>query len=251
MRSTVFVQIDSVICFLVRTLLKYVENIRHETNHQLWKEPEYNTLRSRRNRHHFADDIFKCIFLNENVSISIKISLKFIPNNPINNIPALGQIMAWRWPRDKPLSEPMITIVLTRMHHFNNTRSFLTDRSWSQPPTISHTVVWWTVVVTDVLFTIRSKFGSYVTITSKQRRDVILTKAMGCNFLSVLTDITQRTHNTIITSLLHQNNIATSFWRNNDVIIASCVRWEDILGTEPLDWSTEYDKDPVNQQLLH
>ena len=28
---------------------------------------------------HFPDDIFKCIILNENVSISIKISLKFVP----------------------------------------------------------------------------------------------------------------------------------------------------------------------------
>ena len=27
---------------------------------------------------------------------SIKISLKFVPNGPINNIPALVQIMAWR-----------------------------------------------------------------------------------------------------------------------------------------------------------
>ena len=53
-----------------------------------------------------ADDIFKRIFLNENVIISIKISLKFIPKGPINNIPALVQIMAWRQPGDKPLSEP-------------------------------------------------------------------------------------------------------------------------------------------------
>ena len=38
---------------------------------------------------HFPDDIFKCIFLNENVLISIKISLKFVPQGQINNIPAL------------------------------------------------------------------------------------------------------------------------------------------------------------------
>ena len=36
-----------------------------------------------------ADDIFKCILLNENVWISIKISLKFIPKGPIDNITAL------------------------------------------------------------------------------------------------------------------------------------------------------------------
>ena len=48
-----------------------------------------NTLRPKQNGRHFADDIFKCIFLNENVRISIKISLKFVPQGPINNIPAL------------------------------------------------------------------------------------------------------------------------------------------------------------------
>ena len=47
------------------------------------------TLRPRQNRRYFADDIFKCIFLNENVWIPIEISLKFVPKGPINNIPAL------------------------------------------------------------------------------------------------------------------------------------------------------------------
>ena len=47
------------------------------------------TLRLRQYSHHFGDDILKCIFLNENVWISIKISLKFVPNGPINNIPVL------------------------------------------------------------------------------------------------------------------------------------------------------------------
>ena len=34
----------------------------------------------------FADDIFKCIFLNENVCILIKISLTFVPNGFSNKI---------------------------------------------------------------------------------------------------------------------------------------------------------------------
>ena len=62
----------------------------------------------RANGRRFADDTFKRIFLNENVRISIKISLKFVPKSLINNIPALVQIMAWRRPGDKPLSEPMM-----------------------------------------------------------------------------------------------------------------------------------------------
>ena len=37
--------------------------------------------------------------------------------------------------------------------------------------------------------------------------------------------VTQRTHDTIITPLLRQNDVLMSFWRNNDVMIALCVRW--------------------------
>ena len=75
----------------------------------------FNTLRPGQNGRHFADDIFKLIFLNENVRISIKTSLKFVPRAPINNIPALVQIMAWRRPGDKPLSEPMMVSWLTHI----------------------------------------------------------------------------------------------------------------------------------------
>ena len=67
-----------------------------------------NTLRPRQNGRRFADDTFKGIFLNENVRVSIKISLKFVLKGSINNNPALIQIMAWRRSGDKPLSEPMI-----------------------------------------------------------------------------------------------------------------------------------------------
>ena len=73
-----------------------------------WSIISVNTLRPRQNGRHFADDIFKCIFLNENVCILIKISLKFVPQGTINNIPALVQIMAWRRPGNMPLSGPMM-----------------------------------------------------------------------------------------------------------------------------------------------
>ena len=67
-----------------------------------------NTLRLRQNGQHFTDDILKWIFLNENVWISIEISLKFVSWGLISNTPALVQIMAWCWPCDKPLSERMM-----------------------------------------------------------------------------------------------------------------------------------------------
>ena len=74
-----------------------------------------NTLRPRQNGRHFTDAIFKCIFLYEDVWIPIWISLKFVPKGPINNIPALVQIMAWRRPGDKPLSEPMMVRLPTHI----------------------------------------------------------------------------------------------------------------------------------------
>ena len=53
-----------------------------------------NKLRPRQSGRHFSDDFLKCIFLNENMWVSIKISLMFVPKVWINNIPALVQIMA-------------------------------------------------------------------------------------------------------------------------------------------------------------
>ena len=90
----------------------------------------FNTLRLRRNRRHFADDIFKYIHLNENALISIKIPLKFIPKTPINNMPTLVQIMAWHRQGAKPLSETMMVklsqICVTRAQWVNRI-----SRVWS------------------------------------------------------------------------------------------------------------------------
>ena len=75
----------------------------------------FNTLRLRQNGRRFADDTFKPIFLNENIRISTKNSLNFVPKGFINNIPALVLIMAWRRPGDKPLSELMLVRSLTHI----------------------------------------------------------------------------------------------------------------------------------------
>ena len=75
----------------------------------------FNTLRPRRNWQHFAEDILKRIFFDENVWIVIKIQLKFVPEGPINNIPGLVQIMAWRRSGDKPLSETMMVSLPTHI----------------------------------------------------------------------------------------------------------------------------------------
>ena len=72
-----------------------------------------NTLKPRQNCRQCADEIFKCVFLNENVRISLRMPLNFVPKGSINNITALAQTMAWCRPSDKPLSEPMMFSWLT------------------------------------------------------------------------------------------------------------------------------------------
>ena len=100
--SVVYFYLDQFIvdCFIARL------SVRQETCCR--SVYSINTLRPRRNGRHFPDDIFKRIFLNENIWIPIEISLKFVPKGSINNIPALVQMMAWRRPGDKPLSELMM-----------------------------------------------------------------------------------------------------------------------------------------------
>ena len=78
------------------------------SSHSFIRPKLVNTLRPRQNGCHFADDIFKCILLTEDVWIPNKISLKFVPKGQNKYIPSLVQIMAWRRPGDKPLSEPMM-----------------------------------------------------------------------------------------------------------------------------------------------
>ena len=79
----------------------------------------------------FADNSFKRIFTNEKFFISIRIWLKFVPKGPIDNKPALVQVMAWRLTGDKPLPEPMLT-QFTDAYMWG-------ERSWRSG---THMVVW-------------------------------------------------------------------------------------------------------------
>ena len=68
----------------------------------------FNASPPGQNGRHFADDIFRCIFVMEKFCILSKISLKFAPWVPIDNNLVLVYIMSWRQ-IDKPLSEPVLT----------------------------------------------------------------------------------------------------------------------------------------------
>ena len=107
---------------------------RSQSPYDVTRPQWFNTLRPSQNGRHFPDDIFKCIFFNENVLIPIKKSLKFVAKCPINNIPALAQIMAWRRWGDKPLSEPMMVSLLT---HICVTR----------PQWVKRRICWWEIMI--------------------------------------------------------------------------------------------------------
>ena len=53
------------------------------------------------------------IFFNENVWNDDSNSLNFVAKVPINNIPALMKVMAWRRPGDKPISETIMVRIMT------------------------------------------------------------------------------------------------------------------------------------------
>ena len=55
------------------------------------------------------DDIVNCIFINKKFCFSIQNSLKFVLRGPIDNRPALVQVMAWHRTLNKSLPEPALT----------------------------------------------------------------------------------------------------------------------------------------------
>ena len=136
--------------YMVRQSIRAYVQIYSDWGYNMWWFNQYqlpsgltekwlNTLKPRQDGRHYPDDIFKCIFLNENVWISIKFSLKFVPKGPINNIPALVQIMAWRRPGDKPLSEPMMVRLPTHIC-VTRPRLFLYAELWVTP--LLHAELW-------------------------------------------------------------------------------------------------------------
>ena len=106
-----------------------------------------NTLRARQNGCHFPDDILKWIFLNENVWISIRISLQLISSGPIHNIPALVQIMACHLFGAKPLFEPMMVGLPHIYMSLSLSELNTTERGWynALEITILHDTRWWLI----------------------------------------------------------------------------------------------------------
>ena len=113
-------------------LVNNAESSQTDTFHEILRNKHHpvNTLRPRQHGCHFPDGTFKYIFLNGNIWIWMKISLKSVSKGSINNIPTLDEIMAWHQPGDKPLSEPMMDnlpthICVTQPQWANNSASSL------------------------------------------------------------------------------------------------------------------------------
>ena len=90
------------------TLFKWLTNLAAVWTLVTWQRTLPLTSFTRR---HFQMDLlkWKCI-------ISTKISLKFVPNSPINNISALAQMIAWCPPGNKSLCEPMMVCLLAHIY---------------------------------------------------------------------------------------------------------------------------------------
>ena len=86
----------------VQTMAWYRQSTRHSLS-QCWPRfpPPYALttpsllISPGQNRLRFADDIFRCIFMNEKLCILIQISLKFVRRSPKDNKPALLHVLSW------------------------------------------------------------------------------------------------------------------------------------------------------------
>ena len=105
-----------------------------------------------------ATAILLAIFSNEffiELWISLKISLTFVPKVRFNNVVALVQIMAWRRPGDKPLSDPMMVrllrhVCVTRPEWVKHRRSTSLKRK-----------LWWNKIMSRNVNTSRDSISSH------------------------------------------------------------------------------------------
>ena len=81
-----------------------------------------------------SNDIWKIVFVNESISISIKIWVQFVPYGPFIHELSLVQLMPWRRTDDKRSSELMMALVTdANMSHpasINFQRNFCPKLNW-------------------------------------------------------------------------------------------------------------------------
>ena len=99
-----------------------------------------------------AEDNFKCIFLNENDRIPIRIPLQFVPRITIDNRPVLVQVMAWCrigdkpsiWTNADPIHWRICAALGGRWININTTTSRIFQLNWADTgPMLSESVRCW------------------------------------------------------------------------------------------------------------
>ena len=95
--------------------------------HKIHLECHFSWSSPRQNGRHFADDIFRCIFLNQKFCILFKISLTFVPSD---KNPVLVSIMAWRRIGDKPLFKPILTQFSDLLGHPHPAGAVAVGNAW-------------------------------------------------------------------------------------------------------------------------
>ena len=112
----------SICCDIMSDIMRYIvpdhcNNVALHIKCQVSAVPlqKVNTLRPRQNGRHFVDDIFKCIFVNENLWIEIEISMKLVPKDIINNILFVNA--------DLTLQLAALTKITNKSHSRNKTSS--------------------------------------------------------------------------------------------------------------------------------
>ena len=82
------------------------------------------------------------ILFKEDLRIVIQISLKFVPNGPINTIDnksSVVQVMAWCLFRDKPLAKPMVNQFTNAIWHNWDTMTGLDIKGC---PLVKSNLIW-------------------------------------------------------------------------------------------------------------
>ena len=166
--------------------------------------------------------------------------------------------MAWRRRGDKPLSEPILVILptpicVTRPHRVKSKngwshldtalairvnsceRNLTSLFSGSLPDLIISTLtpnLPWDIARYQRPFCMMSSDQQQCGTTSTLTKTcLIFSRHCFCWWPSNVTEHRRRTHDAIM-SLLRQNDVVTSFWRNNHVIILSCARWAGTMTTK-------------------
>ena len=144
-----------------------------------------NTLRPRQNGRHFRDNIFKCIFLNENVLYSNKIHWSLFLRVQLT---MLLQIMAWHRSGDKPLSERMMVSLLMHI--------CITQPQWVNLFLHSGNRTHFSVnVIFQMVFFITSQISSFDMLHRQQNSNLSLQQIL---FNNVFCCISKSTFNILI-----------------------------------------------------